>query len=252
MSATARRPRIGITTKQGGPSTVEGRAYAAAVEGAGGEVVWLEPQTVAGREVDALLREVDAIVLSGGVDVEPRHFGEQTIPEAEVEIDPARDAAELPLVRAALEQDVPVLGICRGIQMLNVAAGGTVHQDLGLSAPETDEHQQRKVGKTTEDVAHQVRIERHSRLGETLGAERLEVNSFHHQAVRTPAPGFVVTARSPDGVIEAVEDPARTFAVGVQWHPERMVGGHPAQRKLFAALIDAAKRRAEAVKRRAT
>jgi len=244
--------RVGITTRQGGAATTAGQAYAAAVEAAGGEVVWLEPQTVVARRPDEILGMVDALVLSGGADVEPRHFGEETEPDANVEVDPARDAAELPLIRAALEQDVPVLGICRGVQMLNVAAGGTLHQDLGLAGLDTAEHQQREAGKTTEDLAHQVRIERGSRLGAILGAGRLEVNSFHHQAIRTPAPGFVVTARAPDGVIEGLEHPARAFAVGVQWHPERMVAGHPAQRKLFAALVDAARRRVEGARPRAT
>jgi len=244
MSAAPRRPRVGITTKQGGPATAAGRLYAAAVEAAGAEVVWLEPEAVAGTDPAEILRAVDALVLSGGVDVDPRHFGEGTIPEANVEVDPARDAAEFPLIRAALERDVPVLGICRGVQLLNVAAGGTLHQDLSLAGLDAAEHQQREAGKTDEDVAHPVRIEGRSRLGAVLGADRLEVNSFHHQAIKTPAPGFVVTARSPDGVIEGLEDPTRAFAVGVQWHPERMVGGHPEQRHLFAALVEAARRRA--------
>jgi putative glutamine amidotransferase len=94
------------------------------VEGAGAEVVWLEPERVAGTDPEEILREVDALVLSGGVDVDPAHFGEDVVREANVEIDPRRDEAELPLIRAALARDVPVLGICRGIQMINVAAGG--------------------------------------------------------------------------------------------------------------------------------
>jgi len=198
---------------------------------------------VAGTDPEEILREVDALVLSGGVDVDPRHFGEGVVSEANVEIDPRRDQAELPLIRAALARDVPVLGICRGIQMINVAAGGTLHQDLGLIGLDPAGHQQRQAGRKVDEVAHPVRIERTSRLATALGSDRVEVNSFHHQAINRPAPGFVVTARSPDGVIEGLEHPGRTFAVGVQWHPERMVGAHAEQRRLFQALVDAAKAR---------
>ncbi|MDQ7844293.1 MAG: gamma-glutamyl-gamma-aminobutyrate hydrolase family protein [Armatimonadota bacterium] len=248
----APRVRVGITAADGGSATPQGRAYAAAVEAAGGEVVWLEPSTVSGRPPEEILREVDALLLSGGVDVDPRHFGEDPRPEAGVEVDPARDAVELPLIRAALEQDVPVLGICRGVQLLNVAAGGTLHQDLGLVGFEETRHQQRAAGRRPEELAHEVRIERGSRLGRILGADRVEVNSFHHQGIKTPAPGFAVTARSADGVIEGLEHPGRTFVVGVQWHPERMVAAHPVQRRLFSALLEAARRRRQAAGRPAT
>lgn len=238
------RPRVGITTKQGGPSTEAGRLYAAAVEAGGGEVVWLEPDAVAGADPQEVLRGLAALVASGGVDVDPRHFGEEIVPEAEVEIDARRDEAELPLIRAALRADVPLLGICRGIQMINVAAGGTVHQDLGRLGLDLAAHQQRRMGKGSDDVAHPVRIASGSRLHALLGASALDVNSFHHQAIKTPAVGFVVTAEAPDGVVEGLEHPGRTFVLGVQWHPERMVARHPAQRRLFAALVDAARQRA--------
>jgi putative glutamine amidotransferase len=240
---SAPRPRIGITTGQGGPRSDAGRAYAAAVEAAGAEVVWLEPEAVEGTDPDTLLREVDGLVLSGGVDVDPAHFGEAVVPEAGVEVDPRRDAAELTLVTAALARDLPILGICRGIQVLNVAAGGTLHQDLGLAGLDRAEHQQREAGRGPTDVAHPVAIDGASRLARILGARSVEVNSFHHQAVKQPAPGFVVTARAPDGVVEGLERPDRAFVVGVQWHPERMVAAHPAQRRLFAALVEAAARR---------
>lgn len=242
MSAP-RRPRVGVTTAQGGPSTEAGRYYAEAVEGAGGEVVWLEPAAVAGVDPRDVLREVEALLASGGVDVDPRHFGEDALPEAGVEVDPQRDAAELPLIRAALRADVPLLGICRGIQLINIAAGGTVHQDLGVLGLDPAAHQQRLAGKGPGDVAHPLRITPGSRLHALLGAVDLEVNSFHHQAIRTAAAGLAVTARSPDGVVEGLEHPGRTFVLGVQWHPERMVARHAAQRALFAALLAASARR---------
>ncbi|HXF83071.1 MAG TPA: gamma-glutamyl-gamma-aminobutyrate hydrolase family protein, partial [bacterium] len=154
-----------------------------------------------------------------------------------------RDAAELTLVKAALGRDLPVLGICRGVQVLNVASGGTLHQDLALAGLDRAAHEQQKAGRGPTDVAHPVMIADASRLARILGARRVVVNSFHHQAIKQPAPGFVVTARAPDGVVEGLEHPDRAFVVGVQWHPERMVAAHPAQRRLFAALVEAAARR---------
>lgn len=241
MKAPARRPRIGITTKQGGPATPAGALYAKAVAAAGAEVVWLEPDRVAGTDPEKILREVDALVLSGGVDVDPRHYGEDVIDGARVEIDARRDAAELPLIRAALEADVPMLGICRGTQMINVAAGGSLHQDLGLIGLAPGTHHQREGGRAEWDVAHPLRITSESRLATLLGQSETEVNSFHHQAVKDAAPGFAVTARGSDGTIEAIEHPRKRFVVAVQWHPERMVERHPAQRRLFEALVAAAR-----------
>lgn len=237
----SRRPRVGITIKQGGSATPAGALYAKAVDAAGAEVVWLEPDMVAGTDPQEILRDVDALVLSGGVDVDPRHYGEDVIDGARVEIDARRDAAELPLIRAALSKDVPILGICRGTQLINVAAGGSLHQDLGLIGLAPGIHQQREGGRDASDVAHPLKVDRESRLATVLGESETEVNSFHHQSVKDPAPGFAVTARSSDGVVEAIEHPRKRFVVAVQWHPERMVDRHPAQRRLFEALVAAAK-----------
>lgn len=241
MKPSARRPRIGITTKQGGPATPAGALYAKAVAAAGAEVVWLEPDMVAGTDPEKILRDVDALVLSGGVDVDPRHYGEDVTADARVEIDARRDAAELPLIRAALAADVPMLGICRGTQMINVAAGGSLHQDLGLAGLAPAAHQQRESGRGEWDVAHPLRVASESRLARMLGESEMEVNSFHHQSVKDVAPGFAVTGRSSDGVVEAIEHPRRRFVVAVQWHPERMVERHPVQRRLFEALVAAAR-----------
>jgi putative glutamine amidotransferase len=235
------RPRIGITTRSGGSRHPVYRPYAAAVEAAGGEAVWLEPEALAGTDPQEVLRDLDGLLLSGGLDIDPVHFGQAPVPQAEVEIDVQRDAAELPLARAALQADLPVLGICRGVQTLVVAAGGSLHQDLGLLGHEPARHQQRKAGKDETATAHTVRVEPGSGLADVIGEGEHVVNSFHHQAVRDVPAGFVVTARSADGVVEGLENPQRTFAVGVQWHPERMVDRHPAQRKLFAALVESAR-----------
>lgn len=237
------RPRIGITAKSGGSTHRAYRPYADAVDAAGGEPVWLEPEMLAGTDPHEVLRDLDGLLLSGGADIDPARFGEAIVPDAGVEIDPQRDAAELPLARAALDADLPVLGICRGIQTLAVAAGGSLHQDLGLLGHEPALHQQRKAGKDDTVTAHPVRIESGSELARVVGEGEQAVNSFHHQAVRDVPSGFIVTARSADGIVEGLEDPRRTFTVAVQWHPERMVDRHPAQRKLFAALVGAARAR---------
>lgn len=234
------RPRIGITISTGGAQSPKAERYAAAVRAAGGEPVWLPPGAAVSARV---LDDIDALLLSGGKDIDPELFGERVVPDAHVEIDAPRDAAELSLARAALQSDCPILGICRGIQTLNVAAGGTLHQDLGLAHHDARTHDQHGSGKAEWEPVHPITIAEGSRLATLLHGMRAEVNSFHHQAVKAVASGFVVTATAPDGVIEALEDPHRPFVIAVQWHPERMVDRHADQRQLFAALIDAARQR---------
>lgn len=237
------RPRIGITITSGGATQPAYRAYAAAVEAAGGEAVWLDPETLAGTDPQEILRDLDGVLFSGGVDIDPREFGEAVRPDAGVKIDPQRDALELPLARAAVAADLPVFGICRGVQTLAVAAGGSLHQDLALLGHDRTTHQQREAGKDDAAVAHPVRVDPGTRLADAVGDGERHVNSFHHQAVRDVPPGFVVAARSSDGVVEALEDPRRPFVIGVQWHPERMVDRHPSQQRLFAAFVEAARAR---------
>ncbi len=234
-----RRPRIGITASAGGPASPTGRRYADAVAAAGGEVVWLDPASLrqAGK-AEAVLERVDAVLFSGGADIAPHHYGEELDPRAGVEVDSERDAVELPLARAAWQAAAPVLGICRGIQTLNVALGGTLHQDLTLAGLDGRVHQ-----GAGADVVHPVRLVPGCRLADVVGADALEVNSAHHQAVKAVAPGLVVTARSPDGVVEAVEAPDRPFFVAVQWHPERMLDRDPRMARLFEALVAAARDR---------
>lgn len=239
----AERPRIGITTKAGGATHPAYRLYASAVEAAGGDAVWLDPEILAGTDPQEILHDLDGLLFSGGVDIDPQEFGEAVVPDAGVEIDPRRDALELPLARAALAADLPVFGICRGVQTLAVAAGGSLHQDLALVGRDRAAHQQREAGKDETDLAHPVHVDAGSRLAAVMGEGGHEINSFHHQAVRDVPAGFVVTARSSDGVVEALEDPRRPFLIAVQWHPERMVDRYPSQRRLFAAFVDAARAR---------
>ncbi len=235
-------PRIGITTTAGGSAASKERWYALAVAAAGGEPVWLEPSAVlAARTPQELLPGLDGLLLSGGADIDPRYYGEVVRPDAGVKIDAQRDAAELLLTRAALAVELPILGICRGIQTFNVAAGGSLHQDLRGLPLDPSVHQQRASGKADWEPAHAITVTPGSRLASVLGGRRAEVNSFHHQAVKTVAADLVATAQAPDGVIEGLEHRAHPFAVGVQWHPERMVDHYASQRKLFEALIDAAR-----------
>jgi len=191
--------------------------YVKAVEQAGGRPM-LVPPSLDG--VEETLDALDAVVFTGGSDVDPELYGEQSQPETSGVVR-MRDDAELALLRAALERDMPVLGICRGIQVLNVGMGGDLDQHL-------EGHRHDPPGQFLE---HDVAIDPDSRLGEILG-DRTTVMSHHHQGVKTLAPGLVETARADDGLVEAVEAPNKRFAVGVLWHPE---AGQDA--RLFEGLV---------------
>jgi len=233
------RPRIGITTYQGGAANPKPQVYAGALHDVGAEPMWLQPGELPDpARLDDVLARLDGVLFSGGKDIHPRYFGEPILEGMSVEIDEERDALELPLARAAIKAGLPVLGICRGIQTLTVAAGGTLYQDLSLLGIDVTVHQQRD--RLPEwQPAHTIELVPGSQLAGILGGERGETNSFHHQSVRTPAPGWVITARAPDGVIEGVELPGHRFAVGVQWHPERMARRDGRQRRLFEAFLAA-------------
>lgn len=192
------------------------QAYIDAVVAAGGTPICI-PLCLDGESIDRIYGMIDGLLLPGGDDVAPWRYGEESHP-ALGQIDEARDSLELALTQRALDDDMPVLGICRGIQLLAVAAGGTLYQDLPTQLPSEVPHEVRGFGR--DYIAHSVRIEPLSHLARALRRESLGVNSFHHQAVRDVPDGFVVTATSPDGVIEAIEAPAQRFTVGVQCHPE--------------------------------
>jgi putative glutamine amidotransferase len=239
----ADRPRIGITGKD--PAQLQN--YIDAVEAAGGKAVPLLPGE--GRSPDEVLDVLDGLLLSGGLDIDPEAYGQQLQDGLGVDVDHPRDALEIPLARRALERDLPILGICRGIQVMNVAGGGTLHQDIvQVGIPPGSHNQRETIPRPSDDAAvHEVGIVPGSRLAEIVGGDRLGVNTFHHQVVDRPAPRFVVVARSAeahgDGLIEAVEVRGRTFAIGVQWHPERMWRRIGACGKLFSALVEAASRK---------
>lgn len=214
--------------------------YLAALDRAGAAVRVLDPARDDPRQA---VETCDAVLLTGGVDVDPREYGDRER-HPSVELDPARDSYELALARAALERDLPMLAICRGAQVLNVAAGGTLIQDLPSSRPSTIEH---TILQPKNAIAHDVTIAPNTRLAALLHAgprpePRVAVNSRHHQSVKVLAPSFVVSATAPDGVIEAIEKPAAAFCLGIQWHPENFwQTGEFAG--LFEGLVDAARKR---------
>jgi putative glutamine amidotransferase len=207
--------------------------YVASLERAGARVRVLD--ATRDRLPDAL-DGCDGVLLTGGVDVDPREYGEAQHPTVETDI--ARDDYELALTKLAIARDLPLLAICRGVQVLNVAAGGTLIQDLPSQSPSHIPH---SITEPKNAIAHDVTIASGTCLSMLLGKPAMAVNSRHHQAVKEAATGFVVSAVSPDGVVEAIERPASRFCVGVQWHPENFVAtGQFAG--LFQGLVRAATR----------
>lgn len=234
------RPAIAITA---GPSTKEPEFYmlrddyVRAVEAAGGVPVVL----ASGRPEDAgdLLARVDGLLLTGGADVDPSFYGAAPHPKLK-EVLPGRDAFELALVRSALDRDVPVLAICRGHQVLNVATGGTLVQDIPSEIGGRSDHDPDVERWTT---AHEVRVRPGTRLRQILGRDTLAVNSFHHQAIKALGAGLQATAWSvSDEIVEGVEMPDRRFVIGVQWHPESFWDHGGTFGPLFEALVQAGAR----------
>jgi len=223
------KPRIGIT-----PCT-RLDDYVESVTRAGGEPVVLQNTD----DPDGVVAQVDGLLLTGGLDVDPALYGEAA--HETTDIARERDRFEIPLSRAAIAADLPVFAICRGVQVLNVAAGGSLVQDIP-SAITTDLNHSIDVPK--DHLAHPVRVTPGTTLASALGPgtplDACDVNSRHHQSVGRIAPSFVVSAVSADGVVEAIERPGATFCVGVQWHPENFwrTGEFDG---LFAAFVAAAR-----------
>jgi putative glutamine amidotransferase len=180
----------------------------------------------------SVMRECRGLLLCGGADVEPGRYGEETLPDANVETVPDRDAQEWRLLDVAREARLPVWGVCRGLQVLNVYLGGSLWQDLPSQRPSPVEH---SLTESPDLLAHPVRVlDPAAPLAERLAGDAAYVNSRHHQAVKRLAPGLVVVAESPDGLVEAaILDDAGWWVRGVQWHPENLVA-LPEQRALWA------------------
>ncbi len=216
--------------------------YEEAVRRAGGDPRVLDRTT--DRPAD-VVRSVGGVLLAGGGDVLPSIYGEQahsTFDAAEA----GRDEYEIELVRRSLEADVPVFAICRGIQLLNVARGGTLIQDIASQVTGALEHKLAVPPHQSFELAHEVWMEKDSLLATLMreplaGADNCNVNSRHHQAVKTLGEGLIAAATAPDGVIEAIEDPSRAFCLGVQWHPEKFYRTGEF-RPLFEGFVQACKR----------
>jgi putative glutamine amidotransferase len=207
------------------------RTYVTATQAAGGLPIVLPPDDEVAGEPDSLLDRVDALMLAGGVDLDPAAYGARPHPEV-TETMPERDRFELALAHRALERELPLLGICRGMQLLNVARGGTLIQHL----PDVVGHEEHRhtMGAFAD---HEVRLEPGSLAARAAGAERLAVKSHHHQALDELGEGLEVTGWSnPDQVAEAVEDRRLPFALGVLWHPEEDQSS-----RLIAALVEEAR-----------
>ena len=234
-TSEVRRPERTQPSEQSEPQRTElalGTSYLEAVEQAGGVPVILAPLCTAGT--DALLDKIDGLCLSGGPDITPSSY--RADPHADLgPTEPELDAFELYLARRARMRGLPVLGICRGAQLLNVSRGGTLVQHL----PDVVEHARHRQQEPADQVTHAVSVRARSRLHRTVGSGELQVNSLHHQAIDRLGAGLRAVAWSDDGVIEAVEVPAGEFAVGVQWHAECLTA-RPENAALFAAFVGAA------------
>jgi putative glutamine amidotransferase len=223
------RPRIGITWSPRHGLLPYYSLYVDAVEAAGGEAVPIE--SVLGgpgaEQASAIIHDIDGLLVPGGWDVDPPLYGEARRVETP-EVDLPLDLTEIALVRAASEQQIPILGICRGQQVINVGLGGSLHQHI-------DGHDME--GHPYDLLAHAVEIAPGSELSRATGSTTVMVNSLHHQAVKDLAPGLQITARSPDGYIEGVESSDRLI-VAVQCHPEELIGGQAWAMSLFQRFLD--------------
>ena len=244
------RPRIGITTStlHRGPegpireSSATHLVYARCIYNAGGLPLLLP--TLPEADAEAILQPLDGLLLSGGGDIDPAYWGEVPHPNLGV-VDPARDRFEMALLRIALQRDLPVFGICRGVQVMAVATGGDIWQDLPTQRPESLPHKQ---SSDRAIPTHSVHVASGSTLARILGLKSVDsaddvclmVNSFHHQAPRKCGTVFSPVAWCTDGLIESLTIPEHAFALGVQWHPEEMAASDPRQARLFAAFVQAA------------
>lgn len=213
------------------------KAYAASIEAAGGMPILLT--NLEEPVINHIVSLLDGVLLTGGSDVDPRYFDEEPLPQTG-EITPERDEFEIKLSKLVLKRNIPILAICRGIQVLNIAAGGTIYQDINSQYMKPIKHNQKAPRWYG---THKINIGYNTKLYDILGVDNLRVNSFHHQAIKNTAKNFIVNAKSSDGIIEGIESVAHKFALGVQWHPECMWERNPKMLQLFKGFIDIAGRK---------
>lgn len=207
-----------------------------------GAIPWMVPLLDSDEAtLRAIYERLDGVFIAGGVDLDPASYGAERHALCG-RTDPSRDRVEILFTRWAMEDGKPVLGVCRGMQVINVVVGGTLYQDCTDEVPDAIKHDYfPTAGHARDFLAHGVRIEPGTRLAQVFGADEARVNSMHHQAIRDLGEGLVASAFSPDGLIEAIETREDGFIVGVQWHPEMLVDQDAATRRLFTAFIDAAR-----------
>ena len=237
------RPVIGIipSIESGEGKIYTPTSYPKAIIEAGGNPVFFNFTRDEGI-IEAYADMVDGVLFSGGDDVDPASYGEEQTWGCG-DVVPLRDAFEIKLLKVLLKKhpEKPILGICRGCQILNVGMGGTLYQDLKTQAPGCIRHQQQQ---SSHYASHKAFVTEGSRLHAIYGSTDVKVNSFHHQAVKDLGQELVITARSSDGIVEGFEKPDHPYFVAVQWHPERLVEGphHPEHKPLFKTFVDACRK----------
>lgn len=227
--------RADVRVKTNRPMYYSNKSYVQAIEDAGG-VPMLIPIMKESRSLAALLPHIDGLLLPGGIDIHPNNYQEDVHPTLR-ETDSRLDELELALVDWAMQQDIPTLGICRGLQMINVALGGTLYQDLATEYTESLHHANWNLPPSK--IVHSVQIESGSLMEEVLGVQEVAVNSLHHQGIKVPGKGIVISGRSKDNVVELIEVPQQSFMIGVQCHPEELYIEQTVWNRLFKAFIDA-------------
>lgn len=210
---------------------------------AAGAIPWLIPLIPEDVEtLRGIYDELDGVFLPGGADIDPANYGEQRHPNCDLS-DTARDQVELTLTKWAMRDRKPVLGVCRGLQLINLAAGGTLWQDIESQRPGSIKHDYFpfREGHARDHLAHAITVRDGTQLAEILGAGERRVNSMHHQGIRDLARGFIVSATAPDGLIEGIELKSEQFLLAVQWHPEALSEKDARTQQLFEAFTTAAR-----------
>lgn len=243
-----RRPVIGIATQtlpalvgERPPCWVMGRSYIEELRKVGA-IPWIIPLIPHDPDtLEQIFNRLDGVFITGGVDVDPSSYGESKSSLCG-ETDPDRDAVEIALLKHALDCSLPVLAVCRGIQILNVTCGGTLYQDVSAQVPAAMKHDYfpTREQPSRKYLAHEVAVERGSRLAGILGGAVVPVNSMHHQAIKDLASNLRPTALAPDGIIEGVESADDRFLIAVQWHPEELTETQAGMARLFSAFAEAA------------
>ncbi len=223
-----------------------GQSYTEAISRYGA-VPWpLPPDESLRRILNSIAPKLDGLILAGGSDIDPSHYLELRRPVCGLS-DPKRDQFELDLIKYMLDLSRPILGICRGIQMLNVALGGNLYQDLATQVPGVIKHDYmaRQGHLDRANAPHSVSIKTQTQLARILDTQVVQVNSIHHQGIKDLGRDLIASAFAPDGVVEAIEMPGRPFVVGVQWHPEDLVDSQPEMGLLFQSFVDSARKSKE-------